>query len=233
MSLLVCLRATDGLVLASDGRGTFGDPRGVTAQNDFQQKLYVLNPRVGAMVAGSGELGAMVMSVFHAEHPDAPDLGVTDLMWCLRDCARKNFAQWFEKFAIQGGSPDRPERPGLAVIVAGYEADGTTTKIYQLVSAADFAPFLHDYGFAVSGVAQYALYLLNRLYEPGCTVSRLLHLAAYAITETASQDGKVGGRIQMATVTPQSAQPLTPEEVGTILAANEQRRTGLRNSFFD
>lgn len=30
MSLLVCLCATDGLVLATDSGATFGDPRGVT-----------------------------------------------------------------------------------------------------------------------------------------------------------------------------------------------------------
>jgi hypothetical protein len=41
-TLLVALKGKDGLVLAPDSRGTFGDPRGVTAKNDIQQKAHVL-----------------------------------------------------------------------------------------------------------------------------------------------------------------------------------------------
>ena len=39
MTLLVALRGKDGIVAAADSRGTFGDPRGVTAQNDSQRGL--------------------------------------------------------------------------------------------------------------------------------------------------------------------------------------------------
>jgi hypothetical protein len=52
--------------------------------------------------------------------------------------------------------------------VAGYELQEggePLPRIYQMGSATDFAPMVHDYGFGVAGVAQYALYLLNRLYE--------------------------------------------------------------------
>jgi hypothetical protein len=48
MTLLVALKGTDGLALAADSRGTFGDPRGVTAQNDSQQKAHILAPHVNA-----------------------------------------------------------------------------------------------------------------------------------------------------------------------------------------
>jgi hypothetical protein len=33
------------MVLAADSRGTFGDPRGVTAQNDAMQKVCLLSAR--------------------------------------------------------------------------------------------------------------------------------------------------------------------------------------------
>ena len=46
-----------------------------------------------------------------------------------------------------------------------------------------------DYGFAVEGIAQYALYLLNRLYRPDRSVQEFTALAVYTITETASHDG--------------------------------------------
>jgi hypothetical protein len=44
------------MVLASDSRGTFGDPRAVTAQNDNMKKLYLVSKYVGVILAGSGEL---------------------------------------------------------------------------------------------------------------------------------------------------------------------------------
>jgi len=39
MTLTVCIEGSDGMVLASDSRGTFGDPRGLTAQNDTIKKI--------------------------------------------------------------------------------------------------------------------------------------------------------------------------------------------------
>lgn len=47
MTLTVCLKGKDGMVLASDSRGTFGDPRRVTAQNDNMKKLYAVSKYVG------------------------------------------------------------------------------------------------------------------------------------------------------------------------------------------
>ena len=93
---------------------------------------------------------------------------------------------------------------------------------------------LHDYGFCVEGVGQYALYLLNRLYEPKSKVSELTALAAYAITETASQDGKVGGPLQIMTITPSDGcTRLSPKRVAKLLANNEQRAGLLKYMFFN
>jgi len=49
--------AQSGLVLTADGRGTFGDARGITAQNDSMKKAHVLSQHVGALQAGAGEVG--------------------------------------------------------------------------------------------------------------------------------------------------------------------------------
>src|SRR5208282_1453346 len=38
--LAVAIKATDAIVMASDSRGTIGDPRGLTAVNDTQQKVF-------------------------------------------------------------------------------------------------------------------------------------------------------------------------------------------------
>jgi len=231
MSLLVCLRGADGLVLATDSRGTFGDPRGVTAQNDAQKKLYVTNDMVGVMLAGTGDIGAQVIAEFLGQ-PGVGELGITNFAMKLREIVRARFSQWFDKFSIQQTPQDiRPARPDLALIVAGYEENRQDIKIYQFISQFDFAPMLVNYGFALAGVAQYGLYLLNRLYDPTRTVEQLKHLAAYAITETASQDGKVGGPVQMATISPMKASTLEPAEVSAIVEANKARSSALKASF--
>jgi 20S proteasome alpha/beta subunit len=130
-----------------------------------------------------------------------------------------------------------PSRPDLAFIVAGYELqEGAEpqARIYQLGSATDFAPMVHDYGFAVAGIAQYALYLLNRLYEPNRGVQELQALAVYVITETASQDGKVGGPVKLITVSPDTGgEMLEPEAVNAIANENTARSQALRDSFYE
>jgi 20S proteasome alpha/beta subunit len=93
---------------------------------------------------------------------------------------------------------------------------------------------LHNYGFAVAGVAQYALYLLNRLYEPGRSVDELTRLAVYTITETASQDGKVGGSVKVITIRPdEGCEELSPEQVEAVVQENDARSRSLRDSFYD
>jgi len=128
-------------------------------------------------------------------------------------------------------------RPDISLLVAGYDVDQhgrpTEQRIYQLLSQIDFAPMLHNYGFGLVGVAQYALYLLNRLYETGSSVEHLKALAAYVISETASQDGKVGGKIRLATIMPNDgAVQLSDEDVDRILKENALRNTSLKDSFF-
>ena len=230
MSLLICLRGTDGLVLATDSRGTFGDPRGVTAQNDQIKKVYLASKHVGVLVAGAGDLGSTVVSGFLAL-PDISTLGVTEFTVALHHYAREQFREWFDLFSTKKMENDpRPARPDLNFIVAGFELNHDP-RIYRMSSGLDFAPLLHNYGFGVDGVAQYALYLLNRLYDPKATVGNLEVLAAYLIAETASQDGKVGGAIQMLTMTPYDSRVLAVTAVEAIVLRNKERNRALKRSF--
>jgi 20S proteasome alpha/beta subunit len=230
MSLLVGLVGADGLVLATDSRGTFGDPRGVTAQNDQIKKLYLANDRAGILVAGAGDLGSTVVSSFLAL-PNIASLDATALAMALHTYARAQFGEWFKQFSIKPSAGDsRPSRPDLNFIVAGLDSNHAS-RIYRLSSSLEFAPMLHNYGFGVDGVAQYALYLLNRLYDPEAVIEDLTSLAAYLVTETASQDGKVGGPVQIATISASSSQSLCPEAVEEIVFANKERSRALRKSF--
>lgn len=245
MSLIVCLRGNDGLVLASDSRGTFGDPRGVTAQNDNQKKVYTLSKYVGCAVAGSGEIGARLMDEVIETIRQRGVEGTNQVVGVVHEVVKKRYDEWFAKFIIQPiAGAQQPVRPDLVLILGGYDYEEQVSgnqripmtgkqRIYQMIAAFDFAPMLHDYGFALNGVAQYALYLLNRLYVPDSPIARLLPLAAYAITETASQDGKVGGPVQITTVRPEhGCTELSVSDINTILAENRTRSEALRQSFF-
>jgi 20S proteasome alpha/beta subunit len=238
MTLLVALRGKDGIAAAADSRGTFGDPRGVTAQNDSQQKVHLVSGHVAVLSAGSGEIGAQLISDITQRLKEQQLDGATSVLGVVRQVARQRYAEWFphlQPMAIPG--VPQLARPEVAFVVAGYDPDAagrfTVPRLYQTVSGLDFPPMLHEYGFALQGVAQYALYLLNRLYEPDRPLVDLVSLAVYVITETATQDGKVGGPVRVVTISPdKGGVALTDSEVGKIYDSNENRRATLRKSFY-
>jgi 20S proteasome alpha/beta subunit len=238
MTLLVALKGSDGMVLAADSRGTFGDPRGVTAQNDSMQKAHILSSHVAVLAAGSGELGAMVIDKVRGKVTQDGTDWATPVTNVLRDVVREQYNGWFPSVPamqapalVQAGQV--AARPELAFLAGGYEDDGTA-RLFSLVSPLDFAPMLHDYGFAVQGVAQYALYLRNRLYEADRSIEELTPLAVYVISETASQDGKVGGPVNVISISPtEGCQQLSADEVADVQRINETRSQSLRDSFYD
>jgi|SRR5215207_9813565 len=233
MTLTVCLQGKDGIVVASDSRGTFGDPRGITAQNDTMRKLYLIR-NVGILQAGSTQ-GNMIIDEAKRICEGKNINDVTRIMEKVRETAKRRFDEWFNAFPLYP-SPDNPTfmRPQLTLSVAGYdfESNGTSIpRMYSMTSNIDFAPTFHDFGFVLAGVAQYALYLLNRLYSSDMDMEALKHLAAYVITETAAQDGKVGGPVQMGAITDKSANILKSEDILNIIKGNENKTNELKGLF--
>src|SRR5207248_11647551 len=88
---LVALKGTDGLVLAADSRGTFGEPSGTTAQNDSQQKAHILAPHVAVLTAGSGEVGALIIDEALQTIEQQGLDGVTPVMEVLAQHVRQRF----------------------------------------------------------------------------------------------------------------------------------------------
>jgi hypothetical protein len=171
------------------------------------------------------------------KNSNPPIEGITPVMNLVRGICIQRFNEWFKNFAVAPvqGTPF-PVRPTFVLIVGGYEVDGegnpTEQKIYSLNCHLNFAPMLHDYGFGLNGVAQYALYLLNRLYMNDLSVEKLLPLGAYVITETASQDGKVGGPVQLMKIVPdEGCVCLGEEDINKVLQENKLRSEKLQESF--
>jgi ATP-dependent protease HslVU (ClpYQ) peptidase subunit len=98
MTLLVALKGDNGLALAADSRGTFGDPRGVTAQNDSQQKAHILAPHVAVLQAGAGEVGAMIVQEVAQDLQQRSLDGATEVMNVLRDTTRARYDGPFPRF---------------------------------------------------------------------------------------------------------------------------------------
>lgn len=105
--------------------------------------------------------------------------------------------------------------------------------LFTLISQLEFAPSLSNYGFAIIGVPQYAIYLLNRLYSKDMPLDSAAELAAYCISETATQDGKVGGPIQIAKITPKEGfRALAQTQVDRIIKENTKQSQLLKRLFF-
>ena len=234
MTLTVCLRGKDGFVLASDSRGTFGDPRGITAQNDTIKKVYLIR-KFGILSAGGPQGNLIIEEVARAIESDNIK-SATGVMEKVREVGKGKFNEWFPAFPFMPvpGQNSQFVRPILQLTIVGFDVENgkPIPRIHSMVSNYDFAPNLHDFGFALGGVAQYALYLLNRLYSVDMVIENLKRLAAYVVTETASQDGKVGGPVQIGVIAVDGqTQMLNKEEIDSIMKENENRSVGLKELF--
>ena len=225
MTLAVAMRVEGAIILAADSRGTIGDPRGLTAISDNHVKIFGIG-KCGLALAGASEMGAALLDELRKKGVDA----VADIDAArdqiVSECAQL-FAGWFREIPPE-------KRPAVLMILAGYRFPvGKTAEpmIYLLNSQTNFAPQLFNTP-CMAGVPQYAVYLVHRYYAPTIAPDRAKCLAEYLITETASQDPKVGGPVRMAEITPDNGYgELDQNEVDTIHQENESLNEKLRQFY--
>lgn len=233
MTLIVALEGKDGLVLASDSRGTIGDPRGLTAVNDFQRKLFRLSKWSGMAVYGSSELAAFLIDKLNQEFKQSDEQGIDEIFTRTQQLAKEQYSNWFGSRTWVSPQPLVDQRPMFGCILAGYTKEHIQ-RIYLLNSQLDFAPQLCPSGYMLAGIPQYATYLLHRLYDRQMMVLNLRALAAYLIAETASQDPKVGGPIRIASITSANGyEELEESLIKEIIKRNEEQSQKLRQFFFE
>ena len=225
MTLALAIIATDSIVVAADSRGTIGDPRGLTAVNDTQQKLFKFG-NCGLAISGAAEVALAVLDELNKRNLANP----SDI-----DTALKSFEEaallydtWY-----QGIPPEK--RPGTLFILAGYrpgqEQEEPKPLVFLLTSSTRFAPQLANHYPMMAGVPQYAVYLSHRYYSPQISGKNALALAEYLISETASQDPKVGGPINIAIVTPEEFRKLDEQEIDKIQKQNQDLNERLKTFF--
>lgn len=224
MTLIVAMKALDSIIMAADSRGTIGDPRGLTAINDSQVKLFPLGC-CGLGIAGASEMGAVLLDELKRTNcGDNIDNVIKEVVKHSAD----SFSGWFRDIPPS-------QRPGVLLTLAGYRFNAgkkPEPMIYLLNSQANFAPQLFGNMPCLSGVPQYAVYLVHRYYEPNISMDKAKALAEYLVAETASQDPKVGGPIHLSEITPENGyRELSEGEVKIIHQSNSELNTRLRAFF--
>ncbi len=226
MTLIVGMKADNAIILAADSRGMMGDPRGLTAINDNQVKLYPLG-HCGFGLAGASELGASLLDEYRKKGFDNP-APVDEVAGKISQESARLYNQWFGDFI-------KDKRPTVVLTLAGFRKLETETPepmIYVLDSGQNFAPMLMGKYPTLTGIPQYAVYLGNRYYDPSISTERAKALAEYLISETASQETKVGGRIRMAVITPKEGYTeLSADDVKAISDGNAALNQSLREFF--
>ncbi len=184
MTLVIGLKAKDGIVIASDSRASSD-----ITSNDKVQKIFQLGEHSAIGIAGDGGLAMYFLDQIK------PGLnhgtGIVDLAEQIRKKGKELFNDYFEH--LQPG-----ERPSLQLLLIGYTNDAKA-EIYTLRSTDNFVPRKGVTGFESIGVPYFADYLLNRLYEPDIKTEAGVELCVLCIEETNSQHRGVGEANRVAT----------------------------------
>jgi len=227
VTLVAALQGVDGVVMASDSRATVGDPRGLTAINDTHTKLYRLTKYTGVAVSGASEIAAKLITDTQEKlGAQAEVVFVDDVLEVLRQTCLQRWGEWrMLQMPVD-------MRPKVLFLVAGL-SDSKEPRIYLTNSHLQFAPQLFQNGHACAGIINYAVYLLHRLYSKGMTRKNLVSLAHYVVTETATQDPKVGGPIWIAEIDAEKGFTLVdPERMEAVRRRNEAQTAKLKEFFF-
>lgn len=237
MTLAISIITKNGVAFAADSRVTSGDPRGPTTVNDTVKKIFELGSCCGLTIAGDGGLGASIIDLIYYElhkNPDYRRLSVDEMLLICRESAIKRYNEWFSGVNFE-------DRPTLHIILSGYRKDISTSnfidapEIFTLHSERNFAPHRWTLlGFMAIGITPLATYLLNTLYSKEITLKHALELAAFAILETASQDGKVGKDIQLASCSlEQKFNIYSQDETYEYIYQAQRHKENLKKAFYN
>jgi 20S proteasome alpha/beta subunit len=183
MTLVIGLKAKDGVVLASDSRAS-----STITSNDTVQKIFQLGEHSAIGIAGDGGLAMYFLDQIKSGLNHGT--GISDLAEQVRIKGKKTFNDFFEHLTPQ-------QRPPLSLLLIGYTLDNKA-EMYTLNSGDNFVPRKGVTGFECIGIPYIADYLLNRLYEADIKVEAGAEMCVLCIQETSSQDRGVGGPTRVA-----------------------------------
>lgn len=218
MTLVIGLKAKDGIVVASDSRASTE----ITA-NDKVQKIFQLGEHSAIGIAGDGGLAMYFLDQIKPKLNHGT--GITDLAEQIRTHGKLLFNDYFEHL-------DPKNRPSLQLLLVGYTLDHKA-EMYTLQSTDNFVPRKGVTGFECIGIPYFADYLLNRLYESDIKTEAGVELCVLCIEETSSQHRGVGEANRVATFS--NTNPfvqLTTPEIEILREKAKNFQIGQKSKFY-
>lgn len=224
MSLVIALKSVSGdVVLASDQRGTIGDPRGVVCTDDDQEKLLTFKTGAVAMV---GDIDRLVIPVNEALVKIKQD--GSDPLVTVIDTVRTYFNLHWSHKKVKEECVKRPE----ASIVFADVKNGST-RICSLTSEDDFGPSAHSLSFSAQGMHQYVFYFRKRLWRNNMSIDDVTRLAIFIVCETGLVEPKVGKEpVVVKIMRDGSIVMMSRAEIDHIIEENNQRYADFATQFF-
>jgi 20S proteasome alpha/beta subunit len=218
MTLVIGLKAKDGVVIASDSRAS-----STLTSNDTVQKIFRLGDHSAIGIAGDGGLAMYFLDQIKSGLNHGT--GISDLAEQIRKKGKDTFNDFFEHLVPK-------DRPSLSLLLIGYTSEDKP-EMYTLESRDNFVPRKGVTGFECIGVPYLADYLLNRLYESEIKSDAGAELCVLCIQETGSQDRGVGGPVHVATFSDtKSFKEMTPIEVKKLTQSAEVFQISRKNRFY-
>ncbi len=228
MSISLCFRGNDGLLLATDSAMTIFSKDRQTLHTDYNsQKLWRITSNMGIASIGSHEdYRKYILNQIIETYKDLQQSKAEDIIATIKD-------DYLNR--IKGFSENDVRRMsyGLAMTIAGYE--GTNPYILSVESqnegGVSYAPGIRPYRciHGLDSIAEYLIFKLNldKQLEEGLSLVELKRIATFLILETASYMDGVGGPIQMATITPKDGFCFVDKNVIEDLTQKMKRKLSL------
>jgi len=218
MTLVIGLKAKDGIVLASDSRAS-----SVLTSNDTVRKIFKLGNESAVGISGDG--GLAVYFLDQIKDGLNYGTGIEDLAEQIRKKGKITFNDFFEHL-------EPKDRPSLALLLVGFSAKPPhPAEIYTLQSEDNFVPRKCVTGFDCIGVPYIARYLLNRLYEIEIGIESGAEMCVLCIQETSSQDRGVGGDIRVAMLSKEYKE-MSRGDIEKLKKSTEQFQLTQKNKFY-
>jgi len=218
MTLVIGLKAKNGIVIASDSKAS-----AQITSNDTVQKVFQLGQHSAVGIAGDGGLALYFLD--QIRNGLNYGTGILDLAEQIRVKGKEKFNDFFEHLLPE-------KRPPLSLLLAGYTKAGDP-EIYTLNSLDNFVPRKAVTGFECIGIPYIADYLLNRLYESEIKVDAGEEMCVLCIQETGSQDAGVGGPTRVFHFSPtQPFKELPSEEVKKLQEKTTQFQIARKSGFY-
>lgn len=200
MTIIVCIKFRDGIVLATDSRAVYDAP----LMREGQYKMEVINNKF--CVAGSGLGGAIdrVIEDVREKTVKAGDMSIRDFVTLCEDSVFGYFARYYARFKMAECEEDYE----LGLVVASKDRmfrigqDGTSEeeKDYLCEGSSDL----------------YGEYVLRKLFKPNSVADEAAEWAVYVVREAKNMDPDVGGPTGLAFITSEGARVTSEEEVRKI-----------------